>query len=472
MNRTLISVLSGSALCVMALLAWASAARAQDGPADLPPHVIDVAPFPGEETPTGAAVTVTFDQPMDRASVEAAWDASSAAPGAFTWAADDRSVSYLPAGGWPRAARTPITIGTGAQAANGLALEEAYEFFVQTVGRLEVGAVIPAPDAQGVAADATITVSFNRPVVPLVATDQIAGLPDPLVIEPAVEGRGEWVNTSIYVFTPSKALAGGTTYTARVPAGLVDVTGAVLEDDYIWQFSTLAPEVLSVYPYQGATEITLDTPISIAFSQPMDRASAEAAFTLSTGGEPVAGRFTWSDDARSLIFTPDERLAQEATYSIGLASSARAASGEAGLREGLTYNFRTIPYPRIDSTSPANGQRDVYPGGGVSFHFSTPMNTDTFEGKVEILEPAGVEWEPVVNGDRDLYLDFATQPETSYTILFRAGAQDIYGNAIAADYTLSFRTGAIEPWASLPYGGGRIGLTSAYREDTRLALSV
>ena len=472
MNRTLISVLSGSALCVMALLAWASAARAQDGPADLPPHVIDVAPFPGEETPTGAAVTVTFDQPMDRASVEAAWDASSAAPGAFTWAADDRSVSYLPAGGWPRAARTPITIGTGAQAANGLALEEAYEFFVQTVGRLEVGAVIPAPDAQGVAADATITVSFNRPVVPLVATDQIAGLPDPLVIEPAVEGRGEWVNTSIYVFTPSKALAGGTTYTARVPAGLADVTGAVLEDDYIWQFSTLAPEVLSVYPYQGATEITLDTPISIAFSQPMDRASAEAAFTLSTGGEPVAGRFTWSDDARSLIFTPDERLAQEATYSIGLASSARAASGEAGLREGLTYNFRTVPYPRIDSTSPANGQRDVYPGGGVSFHFSTPMNTDTFEGKVEILEPAGVEWEPVVNGDRDLYLDFATQPETSYTILFRAGAQDIYGNAIAADYTLSFRTGAIEPWASLPYGGGRIGLTSAYREDTRLALSV
>ena len=472
MNRIVIPLLGIGALCGAALLAWTSAALAQPGPDDLPPHVIDVEPFPGEEVPPDQPVTVTFDQPMDRASVEAAWEVETSASGAFTWSADDRSVGFIPQGGWPRASRLAITLGTGARAANGLALEEAYAFFVQTIGRLEVGTVIPGPDATGVAADATITVAFNRPVVPLVATDQLAGLPDPLVIEPAVEGRGEWVNTSIYVFTPGKPLAGATTYTVRVPAGLTDVTGAALEEDYVWQFSTLAPEVLSVSPQQGASDVLLDMPVTVTFSQPMDRASTEAAFRLTTGGRPVTGRFAWSDDGRTLTFTPDERLQQEASYAIELAPSARAASGEAGLREGLTYSFRTVPYPRIESTTPANGERDVYPGGGVSFHFSTPMDTDTFEGKVEVLEPAGVEWQPVVHGDRDVYLDFATQPETAYTIVFRAGAQDIYGSAIPTDTTLSFKTGKIEPWARLPYAGERLSLTSAYREDTRIALAV
>ncbi len=472
MNRIVIFFLSSGTLCVAALLAWVGGALAQDGEAELPPHVIDVAPYPGEEVPGDQPVTVTFDQPMDRASVEAAWTVETGVSGEFTWADDDQSVQFIPQDGWPRATRVAITIGTEAQTANGLALEDPYDFFVQTIGRLEVGTVIPAPDAAGVAADATITLSFNRPVVPLVATDQLDSLPDPLVIEPPVEGSGEWVNTSIYVFTPSKPLAGATTYTARVPAGLTDVTGATLEDDYTWEFSTLAPEVLSVSPYQGQTEVELDKPVTVTFSQPMDRASTEAAFRLTTGGEPVAGRFSWSDDARTLTFTPDDRLQQEASYALELAPSARAASGEAGLREGLTYSFSTVPYPRIASTSPRNGERDVRPGGGVSFEFSTPMDTDTFEGKVEIAEPSGLEWEPVVHGNRSLYLDFATQPETAYTIVFRAGAQDIYGNAIPTDYTLSFKTGKIEPWARLPYAGERLSLTSAYREDTRIALAV
>jgi hypothetical protein len=91
-------------------------------------------------------------------------------------------------------------------------------------------AVIPAPDADGVAADATITVSFNRPVVPLLSTEQLADLPSPLTFEPEIEGAGEWINTSIFMFTPGKPLSGGTTYTVSVPAGLADAIGATLDE--------------------------------------------------------------------------------------------------------------------------------------------------------------------------------------------------------------------------------------------------
>src|SRR5690606_41698619 len=121
MSRIPIPFLSGGVMIAPMLLAGASAARAQAADPDaLPPHGMDVAPYPGEEVPGDQPVTVTFDQPMDRASVEAAWEADLSAPGEFTWAADDRSVRFIPQGGWPRATRIPIAIGTGARAANGL----------------------------------------------------------------------------------------------------------------------------------------------------------------------------------------------------------------------------------------------------------------------------------------------------------------------------------------------------------------
>ncbi|MCL4237436.1 MAG: Ig-like domain-containing protein [Anaerolineae bacterium] len=460
----------GVAALAATLLAVTTQSLAQEGAELLPPQVIAVQPYPGEEVLADQPVTLVFDQAMDAASVEAAWQMEPAASLEFTWT-DARTLRAIPAGGWQRATRYAVTLGTGAQSADGVALAEPHESFVQTIGRLEVAAVIPAGGAEGVAADATITVSFNRPVVPLVSTGELEGLPDPLQFEPAVEGQGEWINTSIYQFTPAKPLTGGTTYTARVAAGLTDVLGATLDEAYTWQFRTLAPQVLNVSPRSNQSNILLEAPVSIEFSQPMDRASTEAAFALLFGGERVAGKFTWSDDSRRLTFQPDALLRLEASYLITLAPTARGISGEATLKEGLSYAFSTVPAPGIAYTDPTNGARDVYPGGGVSIVFKSPMNTETFADKVEIVSPEGVIWKPVVGGNQSLYLDFTTQQETTYTIRFRRGAQDVYGNTIETDYTFSFVTGVIDPWASLPTYE-RFMLTSAYRDDTRIAMRV
>ena len=456
-------------LALAGLLGLAASAFAQDDE-PLPPHVIDVWPYPGEEVAANEGVTVTFDQPMDAASVEAAWQIEPALAGTFEWL-DARTVRFTLDGGWPRARRFDVRIGAEALAANGLPLDEGYEFFVQTIGYLEVSTVIPAPDAEGVTADATITVSFNRPVVPLLSTAQLETLPDPLVFDPPLAGDGEWVNTSIYQFTPAEPLKGGTTYTVTVPAGLEDVTGATLDADYTWQFKTLAPEIVNITPRQGQTDVPLETSITVQFSQPMDTASAEEAFMLLHGGERVPGTFAWSEGDRVLTFTPDERLVIESIYALSVADTARSASGEARISQGVTYTFNTVSRPGIASTSPAHGERGVSPGRGVSITFKSPMNMDTLAGKVEVVEPAGVEWTPVAQGNRSLYMDFATQPETTYVITVRAGAEDVYGNAIETDHTFSFSTAALEPYASLPRTGGLM-ITNAYRDDTRIAMSV
>jgi hypothetical protein len=457
-------------LALLLILLMVGSVGAQSGPDQLPPHVIDVWPYPGEEVPATEPVVITFDQPMDRASVESSWQMDPAATGQFTWQ-DDQTVSFLPDGGWQRATRYEIALGTGALATNGLALEDAYNFYVQTVGILDVSAAIPAPDAEGVAADATITVSFNRPVVPLVSTEQLADLPQPLTFDPPIEGTGEWLNTSIYMFTPSQPLSGGTTFTTTVNAGLTDVTGSTLDESYTWQFKTLSPEILSVSPYQGETNVRLENTITVQFSQPMDKPSTEEAFMLQKDGNRVPGTITWSEDGMTLIFTPDPRLDIDSVYIISVAPTARSASGEATIEQGINYAFNTVPYPGISQTYPSNGEQGVQPGGGVTIYFRSLMNADTFEGKAQIVTPEGVTWEPYVYSDvtDSFTMSFAMEPETQYTITFLRGSEDVYGNAIDTDYTFSFTTGRIEPQAWLP-ASNQFSLTNAYRENTRIAL--
>ena len=63
---------------------------------------------------------------------------------------------------------------------------------------LVVVSVLPEDGTREVAGRAVITVIFNRPVVPLVIVEDMDDLPQPLTITPAIDGVGEWLNTSIW----------------------------------------------------------------------------------------------------------------------------------------------------------------------------------------------------------------------------------------------------------------------------------
>ncbi len=465
-----VSVVSVLVALTLAGLLWGLPGVEAQQEQDLPPHVIDVWPLPGVELSPDEPLTVTFDQPMDQASVEAAFVFQPSVEGAFSWS-DARTVSFAPETEWPRATTYRVTVSTGATAANGLSLQDSYTFEALTIGTLAVTAVTPEGGSEGVAADARIVVTFNRPVVPLVSTAQLADLPAPLIIEPAIEGRGEWLNTSIYEFTPAGALQGGTTYTVTVPAGLTTVTGAVLEAPYVWSFRTLAPQIFSISPSPNEHGVLLDRQVVVSFSQPMDHASTEEAFFLLYGGERVEGTFSWSADGTRLTFAPDVWLHINSVYVLNIAPTARSAAGDATLDEGQSLTFFTVPYPGIERTNPNNGEQNVRPGRGATISFRSPMNTETFEGKV-VISPEPESWTPVVWNNQSLSLDFAALPNTMYTITFRAGAEDIYGNTIPTDYTFTYWTGDIPTWAYPISTNQYFAITGAHRRDTRFSVLV
>src|SRR5512143_1345750 len=269
----------------------------QDLVAKLPPFVVDRAPARGEEQGTEAPITLSFDKPMNRASVESAFQITPKVSGAFKWNDANTQVAFMPAGqGFARGELYSVNVLTTALATNGQMLGHPLQFTFKAVGFLEVTQVMPADGAEGVDPNTDITVMFNRPVVPLVPIEEQANLPQPLVLDPPVKGKGEWINTSIYVFRPDDRLQAGIKYTAKVPAGLKDPLGAELRQDYGWSFTTMTPQVISNGPSDGEKDVWLDRAVQLVFSQPMDHASVESLFSLHQGsldGPQVQGTFKW-----------------------------------------------------------------------------------------------------------------------------------------------------------------------------------
>ena len=90
-----------------------------------------------------------------------------------------------------------------------------------------------------------------------------------------------------------------------------------------------APTVSSMAPASGITGVATSTSVAVSFSEPMDRASAQAAFSLrrSTDGAAVAGSFSWNGN--TMTFRPSTALAGGTGYTAQVAAGARDAAGNA-----------------------------------------------------------------------------------------------------------------------------------------------
>ncbi len=339
---------------------------------------------------------------------------------------------------------------------------------------LRVVDVLPADATTGIDPEAIITVIFNRPVVPLGITQDQANLPNPLTFSPSVQGSGEWVNTSIYQFTPDPGLAGGTSYSVSVDADLTAVDGTRQAEAFTWTFETELPRIIETVPNDGTQGVRIDRPVQVRFNQPMDRASVERAFqliNLNTEAE-ISGTFTWADDAAGFAFAPSENLAFGGEYQAQFANAAAlSASGGAELTGAFFFNFATIPLPAVVRVDPSDGERAVRPFGGVRIMFASPMDTSTLRSRI-VIEP-----EPEYGLDfyysdynNEYYLNFSFLPGADYTITLQPGMEDIYGNVITTETVVRFSTGDYDPQLSLRTPGD-IGFYNAYAEQTRLYLT-
>lgn len=417
---------------------------------DWPPTVVAGDPLPGQEVGPDTPVTVRFDQPMDQASVESAFELAPSVDGEISWP-EPSVVVFTPAEPLELGQAYSVRIADTAASLNGQTLQEPVEFAFQAAGPLRVTQTVPEDGARSVQTDAIITVVFDRPVVPLLSSGEQAGLPQPLTFNPPVEGAGEWTSTSIYRFIPEPALAGATQYTVSVDPALTDVTGNPLENAPTWTFTTVSPEVVTVEPENEQLRVDPTTTITVTFNMPMDTASVEAATSLAgEAGATVPVTFDWSEEDRVVILTPNDMLSLGTSHMLTVAASAASANGAATMPRDHTSVFTTVPFPAVTNTFPADGAvADIWQRG-FSVEFASPMNDETVEDQF-IISPEPEEADYFISQWEEgysVFVDFALEPGVEYTVTVPATAADPYGNTLGEDYTFSFTGAPVPPMAS------------------------
>lgn len=433
-------------------------------------QVVETIPAVNEELAPDGSITLYFDRPVDCTTADNLRLTSAQGAVSGRVACEGSALVFTPDTALRRDTAYTLTADTSLRAADGTALPAPYTLALQTAGFLRVTATLPTAGEAEVRTDTTLTLIFNRPVVPLGLPSDGPDLPDPVTIEPAVEGTGAWLNTSVYTFTPATAWAGGTDYTVTV-ADVEAVDGAVLAAPVSFFFTTISPAVVSVTPANATSGVRLQPRIQVTFNQPMDRASTEAAFYLrpeETSAPRPPGQFTWNDDGTGFMFEPADRLALGIAYEFGFAADAAFEIGRRVTLPAYRAAFVTVPPPAVTSSRPSDGAVDVQPYGFDLF-FASPMAPETIAERLVIDPPLYDEPQFFYREWSNSYaVSFPFEPSTPYTVTLQPGAEDIYGNTIDSPFTFSFTTGPYAAEFNLQVASGPVGFYDAGRADTTL----
>ncbi len=155
------------------------------------------------------------------------------------------------------------------------------------------------------------------------------------------DGENVYFNVS---YTHETGFIDGQVVNCRIVAS--DIHGNSME--YTWQFTIdlLAPYVVSVSPSSGEMDVPRDASIVVQFSEPMNHASAEAAFSISPY---VSGNFTWNGN--NMSYHPNERLAADTLYTITVDAWASDVAGNQ-MNSSYTWSFTTMQSSIVIHHSP------------------------------------------------------------------------------------------------------------------------
>jgi len=416
---------------------------------DLPPALVEVSPLPGSLIALKQPITLYFNQPMDKESVEAAIHFDPGISGGFSWRSN-RIVTFTPDQHLAADSELNLVVKTSAQASNEKNLREVIDLDFQTVDTLQVIQTVPSDGTQEVDPESAVFMVFNQPVVSL---GREAETGSAFKLTPEVPGTGEWLNTSTYIFTPDTSMEGGTTYSVDLNEELVATSGAGLDSLAIRHsnFSTTQPAVLNILPMSDEM-LSINGPVEIQFNIRMDPVSVEDHFSLmSSDGMEIEGFFEWDEGFKKCSFTPKENLDRNSTYKIQLESGAVSFGG---LPVQIPIDISRITYPffSVDPQTAPIFKPYSSQFGQYTIQFTTPLNRKIYKSAISIL-PEVIGKSTYLNADNtNMNLSGYFKPETEYTVTLDAALEDKWGEQLGESVTYTFFTPSAEPSLNIAAG--------------------
>ncbi|QSJ15235.1 DUF4082 domain-containing protein [Nostoc sp. UHCC 0702] len=226
---------------------------------------------------------------------------------------------------------------------------------------------------------------------------------------------------------------------------------------------TTPPTVSATTPNNGATNVSVGASVTATFSEALDSATINTnTFELrGTNNTLVSATVTYNTNNNTATLTPSSSLAASTTYSATVRGGTTdpRVKDQAGnaLAADFTWSFTTATAdttpPTVTSTTPSNNATGVSTGTSVTATFSesinsATINTNTFElrGSNNTLVTATVTYN-TSNNTATLTPNSPLATSTTYTATVKGGStdprvKDSAGNALAANVTWSFTTGA------------------------------
>ncbi|MDY7229825.1 Ig-like domain-containing protein [Hyalangium rubrum] len=197
----------------------------------------------------------------------------------------------------------------------------------------------PSHNSSQVLTSTPLLITFSEPMD--VSTVQVSTAPT-AAFTPATWALGDTQVT----LQPSTLLIQNTTYTLFVEGK--DKAGNLLSGRKAFSFSTTGPApdttlptVLSTTPGNSAIGIARDALITVVFSEPMNKASAQTAFAITSPTGFNAGVFDWNATATEMTFNPDAEFPHGTELAWHVSTAATDTSGNP-LETTATGTFRVI----------------------------------------------------------------------------------------------------------------------------------
>lgn len=338
----------------------------------LAPTVTTVAPLANAIVPINTKIiTAAFNKAMNPATLTTA-SFTLACPvgtpvtgGTVTYqAAGNVATLTLPAANLPVNTLCTATITTAAMDTTGIALASNFVWTFGTAATSDtikprVTLTVPATSSPGptagVPANTAITATFNEAMAP--ATITTAGTFTVTCTAPCVSpspaggGATYVVGSKTATYTPTVALAVGSTYTATIKgtgvSAATDLAGNALAGgvsttvaaDYVWTFTTAAPDatpptVTLVNPLDLATGVCINKTINATFSEAMNSGTiSTATFTLAPTANlaaHVTGAVAYDPLTNIASLNPTGNLTASTNYTATIKGGASGAKDLAG----------------------------------------------------------------------------------------------------------------------------------------------
>ncbi|HXY54423.1 MAG TPA: Ig-like domain-containing protein, partial [Nitrospirota bacterium] len=293
-------------------------------PDKTPPSVTTVSPSDGTaDFPITGTITLTFSKVMDASTINESSVPIISDTDSNTVAGSYSTVGavtvFTPSQNLNPHTRYKIGVSTDVTDSYGIPMATAQIFYftTQSFPPPRVVDIQPADRSKNASLRTAISILFSKPMDPdtiwtsNISLSNAAG---------GYYGSVEYNQTlNAATFYPDNDFASNTNYVLTISTGVTDTTGAPMASPFVSNFqtgasyNTTAPTVAPLVPNNNATNVSVNTPISATFSEPMDLVTITPThFIVSQGTTTIPGDI--KSYGNTVVFTPASPLAHSTTY--------------------------------------------------------------------------------------------------------------------------------------------------------------